>query len=90
MSKVSVRKLQRRRPGSGRMFKITQRVKELVEQQMERDDETTATQLHRFLNDNGITENYFEVLLCPLYTCKMYIVSYKSTFGGSVYWQITK
>ena len=43
-----------RRPGSGRMSKITQRVKELVDQQMEKDDETTATQLHRLLNDNGI------------------------------------
>ena len=43
-----------RRPGSGRMSKITQRVKELVDQQMENDDETTATQLHRLLNDNGI------------------------------------
>lgn len=43
-----------RRPGSGRMSKITQRVKELVDQQMEMDDETTATQLHRLLNDNGI------------------------------------
>ena len=42
-----------RRPGSGRMSKITQQVKELVDQQME-DDETTATQLHRLLIDNGI------------------------------------
>ena len=36
------------------MSKITQRVKELVDQQMEKDDETTATQLHRLLIDNGI------------------------------------
>jgi Fe2+ or Zn2+ uptake regulation protein len=43
-----------RRYGSGRITKITQRVKELVNQQMEKDDETTATQLHRLLNDNGI------------------------------------
>ena len=40
-----------RMPGSGRMSKITQWVKELVDQQME-DDKTTATQLHRLLNDN--------------------------------------
>ena len=40
-----------RRRGSGRMSKITQRVKELVDQQMEKDDETIATQLHRLLND---------------------------------------
>ena len=43
-----------RRPGSGRMLKITRWVKELVDQQMEKDDESTATQLHRLLNDNGI------------------------------------
>ena len=43
-----------RRPGLGRMSKITQQIKELVDQQMEKDDETTATQLHRLLNDNGI------------------------------------
>ena len=43
-----------RRSGSGRMSKITQWVKELVDQQMEKDDESTATQLHRMLNENGI------------------------------------
>ena len=43
-----------RRYGSGRMSKITQRVMKLVDQQMEKDDETTATQLHKMLNDNGI------------------------------------
>lgn len=35
-----------RRPGSGQLSKITVSVKELVEQQMQCDDETTATQLH--------------------------------------------
>ena len=42
-----------RRPGSGRISKITQHVKELMEKQMEKDDESTATQLHRMLNENG-------------------------------------
>ena len=43
-----------RRSGSGRPSKITQLVKDLVEAQMKEDDETTATQLHRMLNDKGI------------------------------------
>ena len=42
-----------RRAGSGRVSKDTQRVKDLVNQQMEDDDETTATQLHRRLVENG-------------------------------------
>lgn len=72
VSKVGVRKFLKvykntssmmRRPGSGRMSKITQRVKELVNQQMEKDDETTATrQLHRLLNDNGINISLRTVL----------------------------
>ena len=43
-----------RRSGSGRPSKITQHVRELVDAQMEKDDETTATQLHRMLLNNGI------------------------------------
>ena len=42
-----------RRAGSGRMSEVTQQVKDLVDQQMEK-DETTATQLHRMLIENGI------------------------------------
>ena len=38
-------------PGSGRISKITGEIKEIVEQQMRTDDETTAVQLHRLLND---------------------------------------
>ena len=43
-----------RRPDSGRPSKITSEVKVLVEQQMIRDDETTASQLHRLLLENWI------------------------------------
>ncbi len=50
------------RCGSGRMTKITQRVKELVNQHMEKDDEIIATQLHRLLNDNGIDISLITVL----------------------------
>ena len=38
-------------PGSGRISKITGEIKEIIEQQMRTDDETTAVQLHRLLND---------------------------------------
>ena len=51
-------------PGSGRMSKITSRVKELVEQQMQRDDETTAYQLHRMLIENGVVISLRTVLRC--------------------------
>ena len=34
--------------------KVTARVQELVEQQMQKDDETTAYQLHHMLVENGI------------------------------------
>ena len=44
-----------RRPGSGRMSSITWKIKELVEAKMQKDNETTATQLHSMLTDNGIT-----------------------------------
>ena len=40
-----------RRSGSGRPSKITGEIKEIVEQQVQHDDETTAVQLHRLLND---------------------------------------
>ena len=51
-----------RRPGSGRPCKVTQQVNELVEAQMQKDDETTATQLHRMLLDNGIDISWRTVL----------------------------
>ena len=40
--------------GSGHPTKITKVVKQLVETQMEKDDETTAYQLHKMLTDNGL------------------------------------
>ena len=42
-----------RRVGSGRPSKITAEIKQLVEQQMRIDDETTAYQLHRMLTEKG-------------------------------------
>ena len=43
-----------RRAASGQLSKITAAVKQLVDQQMQLDDETTATQLHTMLLNNGI------------------------------------
>ena len=47
-------------PGSGRLSSVTWRIKELVEEQMNKDDETTATQLHQMLlePDSDITAHY--------------------------------
>ena len=50
-----------RRSGSGRPLKVTREVKVFVEEQMRRDDETTAHQLHQLLCNRGVlivTENY--------------------------------
>ena len=68
-----------RRAGSGRMLKVTRQVKDLVDQQMEKDDETTATQLHKMLTENGIDISLRTVLryismnilyvLLPAYSC---------------------
>ena len=43
-----------RRPGSGRLSEITASVKQIVEQQIQLDDETTAAQLYRMLVENGV------------------------------------
>ena len=50
-----------RRSGSGRPSKVTREVKVFVEEQMRRDDETTAYQLHQLLCNRRVlivTENY--------------------------------
>ncbi len=41
--------------GSGRPSKVTSEVKGLVEAQMQTDDETSACQLFRLLNEHGTT-----------------------------------
>ena len=42
-----------RRPGSGLPSKTSAEIKEIVEEQMRADDETTATQLHKLLEERG-------------------------------------
>ena len=71
-----------RRPGSGRMSSITWKIKELVEEKMQDDDETTATQLYRMLQDQGITISLRTVLRCRT------ILGW--TFRGSAYCQLVR
>lgn len=71
-----------RKSGSGRLTKITARVKELVEAQMKGDDETTAYQLHRMLVENGI-----EISLMTILRCR---TSLGWTFRGSAYCQLIR
>ena len=72
----------RRRPGSGRISKITAEIKELVEQQMQQDDETTAYQLHRMINDSG-----YDVSLRTVLRCR---TSLGWTFRGNAYCQLIR
>ena len=66
-------------PGSGRPSKILAEIKEIVEEQIRADDETTATQLHRLLRQRGYNL-FLRTVLC-----------YRSvlgwTFRGSAYVQ---
>ena len=71
-----------RRSGSGRPTKVTARVKELVDEQMTRDDETTATQLHRMLLDNEVDISLSTILRCR--------TSLGWTFRGSAYCQLIR
>ena len=54
----------RRKPGSGRNSKITAEVKAIVEDQMKKDDETTASQLHALLNSQGHSLSFRTILRC--------------------------
>ena len=40
-------------PGSGRPFKLTRKMLDVIEEQMRQGDETTATQLVRILEERG-------------------------------------
>ena len=53
-----------RQPGSGRKSVITDEVRRIVEEQMRRDGETTASQLHVHLISLGYTLNLWTILRC--------------------------
>ena len=71
-----------RTAGSGRPSKVTREVKELVEQQMRLDDETTAYQLHQLLTNAGYS--------ISLRTILRYRTSLGWTFRGSTYCQVMR
>ena len=64
------------------MSKITEEIKAIVEEQMRDDDETTAVQLHKLLNDKGYAISLRTVLRCR--------VSLGWTFHGSSYCQLIR
>ena len=71
-----------RRPGSGRLSRITAAVIQLVEAQMQKDDNTTAVQLHALLNDNNIDLSLKTILRCR--------TQLGWTFRGSAYCQLIR
>ena len=71
-----------RKPGSGGPSKITREVKDIVENQMRLDDETTALQLHRLLQSLGYNIHRHTILRCR--------TSLGWTFRGSVYCQLIR
>ncbi len=71
-----------RKPGSDRPSKITAEIKAIVEEQMQKDDETTAVQLHALLKSKG-----FDISLQTILRCR---ISLGWTFRGSAYCQLVR
>lgn len=71
-----------RRPGSGRPSKITAEIKRIVEEQMRKDDETSAYQLHRLLTEKGYSISLRTILRCR--------TALGWTFRGSAYCQLIR
>ena len=71
-----------RKPGSGRPSKITAEIKAIVDDQMIRDDETSAYQLHQLLVSKG-----YDISLRTILRCR---TSLGLTFRGSAYCQMIR
>jgi len=71
-----------RRQGSGRKTVITEEIRQVVEEQMRRDDETTASQLHVLLTALG-----YQLSLRTVLRCRSLL---GWTFRGSAYCQIIR
>ena len=71
-----------RRVGSGRHTKVTAEIKQIVEEQMRKDDGTTAYQLHCLLS-----EKYYSISLQTVLRCRTRL---GWTFRGSAYCQLTQ
>ena len=72
----------KRKEGSGRPSKVTSEVKQLVEQQMRLDDETTAIQLFFLLRDNNVNISLATILRAR--------TALGWTFRGSAYCQLIR
>ena len=68
------------RVGSGRPRKVTETIKTIVEEQMWKDNETTASQLQKLLSDRGYHVSLRTILRCH--------TSLGWTFHGSTYCQL--
>ena len=53
-----------RKQGSGRPSKVVQEIKDIVESRMQEDDETTAVQLHKVLEEKGYNISLSTILRC--------------------------
>ena len=71
-----------RQPGSGRKSKISAEIQHVVEEQMRKDDETTANQLHVILTGLG-----YHLSLHTILRCRTHL---GWTFRGSVYCQVIR
>ena len=71
-----------RKVGSGRPSKITAEIRQIVDDQMRLDDETTAHQLHRLLTDKGYSVSLRTILRCR--------TALGWTFRGSAYCQLIR
>ena len=71
-----------RRSGSGRPSKITAEIRKLVDQQMTKDDETTAYQHHQLL-----LSNRYSISLSTILRCRTEL---GWTFRGSAYCQLIR
>ena len=71
-----------RLPGSGRPSKVTATVKAIVDQEIRRDDETTAVQLYTILKHKGI-----DISLATILRARQ---SLGWTFRGSAYCQLIR
>lgn len=71
-----------RRVGSGRPSKVTAEIKQIVEDQMRKDDETTAYQLHHLLSEKGYSISLRTILRCR--------TTLGWTFRGSAYCQLIR
>ena len=69
-------------PGSGRLSSVTWRIKGLVEQQMQKDNKATATQLHQMLLEEDIV-----ISLCSVLRCK---TNLGWTFWDNAYCQLIR